>query len=75
MDARAMEFEDGSYDVAVDKGTLDAILCGSDSNINANLMLSECSRVMKNNSLFICITYGNYILLFIEKHIFSVSSY
>lgn len=26
MDARAMEFEDGSFDVAIDKGTLDAIL-------------------------------------------------
>ena len=26
MDARAMEFEDGSFDVVVDKGTLDAIL-------------------------------------------------
>lgn len=26
MDARAMEFEDGSFDGAIDKGTLDAIL-------------------------------------------------
>ncbi len=26
MDARAIEFEDGSFDVAVDKGTLDALL-------------------------------------------------
>lgn len=26
MDARAMDFEDGSFDVALDKGTLDAVL-------------------------------------------------
>ena len=26
MDARAMEFEDGSFDAAIDKGTLDAVL-------------------------------------------------
>jgi hypothetical protein len=26
MDARAMEFEDGSFDAALDKGTLDAVL-------------------------------------------------
>jgi hypothetical protein len=26
MDTRAMEFEDGSFDVAIDKGTLDALL-------------------------------------------------
>lgn len=26
MDARAMEFEDGSFDLAIDKGTLDAVL-------------------------------------------------
>lgn len=26
MDARAMEVEDGTFDVAIDKGTLDAVL-------------------------------------------------
>ena len=32
MDAKDMgEFADGSYDVAIDKGTLDVMLCGEES--------------------------------------------
>ena len=29
MDARAMEFEDGVFDIALDKGTLDSVLVRS----------------------------------------------
>ena len=29
MDARAMEFEEGAFDGAIDKGTLDAVLVTS----------------------------------------------
>jgi len=31
MDVRAMEFENGSFDCVIDKGTLDSILCGESS--------------------------------------------
>jgi len=36
MDVRAMDnFETGSFDLVVDKGTLDSVLCGDSSTANA----------------------------------------
>jgi len=58
QDVRQMTYTDGYFDVIVDKGTLDAILCGSDSATNANGMLSECQRVLKKGGYFFVITYG-----------------
>ena len=58
MDARAMTFSAESFDVVIDKGTLDAVLCGADSSRNAELMLRECERVLAHNGTLIIITYG-----------------
>jgi ubiquinone/menaquinone biosynthesis C-methylase UbiE len=52
------EYKDKSFDIIIDKGTLDAILCGNDSYNNAAEMLSECYRLLDDLGLFICITYG-----------------
>jgi hypothetical protein len=38
------EFKDGAYDAVIDKGTLDAVLCGEHAGDNATSMLDECSR-------------------------------
>ena len=47
MDARDMrDFETGSFDVAIDKGTIDAILCGEGSSANASKVISEVHRVL-----------------------------
>ena len=40
------DFGDATFDAAVDKGTLDAILCGENSTANAQKMLSELYRVL-----------------------------
>ena len=58
QDVRAMTFAPQSYDVIVDKGTLDAILCGAESNRHATAMLSECHRVLKDDGRLLIITYG-----------------
>jgi ubiquinone/menaquinone biosynthesis C-methylase UbiE len=58
MDARNMEFDNAHFDAAVDKGTLDAILCGEGSTANANKMLSEIHRVLKHNGVYFVISYG-----------------
>eukprot|EP01006_Ploeotia_vitrea_P038351 TRINITY_DN66227_c6_g3_i2.p1 TRINITY_DN66227_c6_g3~~TRINITY_DN66227_c6_g3_i2.p1 ORF type:complete len:209 (-),score=104.04 TRINITY_DN66227_c6_g3_i2:356-982(-) len=58
MDVRKLKFPDAHFDLIVDKGTLDAILCGSDSSRNAGMMLAECKRVLKPGGFFFVITYG-----------------
>ena len=58
MDVRAMSFPSSSFDAVLDKGTLDAILCGADSNRHATQMLEECQRVLKPSGSLFLITYG-----------------
>jgi len=47
-----------SVDIILDKGTLDAILCGVDSNKHAASMLAECHRILKPGGSFLLLTYG-----------------
>ncbi|KAI3920527.1 hypothetical protein MKX01_000866 [Papaver californicum] len=59
MDVRDMGgFESGSFDAVLDKGTLDSIMCGHNSQENASKMLEEVGRVLKDNGVYILITYG-----------------
>ena len=58
MDVRSLTFPSCSFDCVLDKGTLDAILCGSDSSKHANSMLSECQRVLRPGGCLLVITYG-----------------
>lgn len=77
MDARAMEFEDGSFDIALDKGTLDSVLvnfifhlqCGESSATNTQKMISEVHRVLGPKGIYICISYGlpEHRLSYLEK--------
>ena len=53
-----MSFPSSHFDVVLDKGTLDAILCGAESNRHASAMLSECMRVLKQDGRLMIITYG-----------------
>jgi len=58
MDVRKLVYKKSAFDIIVDKGTLDAILCGSESARNADAMLSECHRVLKPGGVFCLVTYG-----------------
>jgi ubiquinone/menaquinone biosynthesis C-methylase UbiE len=57
MDATKMAFEDNSFDCVIDKGTLDAIMCGNDPLPPANL-IKEMFRVTKKGGNFCIITHG-----------------
>ena len=57
-DVRQLQFEDGTFDAVIDKGTLDSILCGDGSGPNADQMLSEIHRVLAPNGVYICVSYG-----------------
>lgn len=52
------DFPNASFAVVVDKGTVDSILCGG-SFQGIPDALSEVSRVLRPNGVFICVTYGS----------------
>lgn len=58
MNCCALDFPDETFDVVVDKGTLDSVLCGEGSTANTAKMCSEVSRVLKPNGVFLIVSYG-----------------
>ena len=58
MDVRSLTFPSSSFGCVLDKGTLDAILCGLDSSKHAHSMLAECQRVLRPGGCLLVITYG-----------------
>jgi EEF1A lysine methyltransferase 4 len=63
MDVRKMELVDGLFNVAIDKGTLDAMLHGSlwdpedDVKANVRAYVDEVARVLKPGGTWLYITY------------------
>ena len=58
MDVRDLKYEDSTFDLAVDKSTIDALLCGEKSFVNVAMMLKEVQRVLKDDGIYMIISYG-----------------
>ncbi len=58
MDVRALDFQGERFDLIVDKGTLDAILCGDDSEVAAAKSISEISRVLLPGGVFLMVSHA-----------------
>jgi len=59
MDVRDMkDFQDETFDLIIDKSTLDALLCGEKSFVNVVLMTKEISRILKTGGIYFIISYG-----------------
>ena len=55
MDATKMSFADGTIESAVDKGTLDSIMCRLDYSDLAPVFFQEVYRVLKQGMhMFVC---------------------
>ena len=53
------EFEDKSFDVIIDKSTLDALLCDRErAPERVTRMLSEIHRVLKRGGTYVCVSFG-----------------
>jgi len=72
MDGRALDFEDHKFDVVIDKATIDSILCGEGSTHNATKMLSEVSRSLKPDGVYIAVSHGqpSYRLTYLQREEF-----
>lgn len=59
MDVCNMTFPDNFFDIAIDKSTIDALLCGDNSYVITALMLKESLRVIKEDAgVYFAISYG-----------------
>jgi len=61
MDARGLTFPDGLFDVVIDKGCLDCMVCtekDSDATEFIDCTLREASRVLKQGGYFCLISCG-----------------
>ena len=52
------DFETDSFDLTIDKSTMDALCCGDDSLLKLAKMMKEQIRVLKTNAHYFCISYG-----------------
>ena len=57
MDATKTSFKDEEFDVVIDKGTVDALICGSDLSLSDTL-LKEMGRVTKRDGQIFVITHS-----------------
>lgn len=58
MDVCDIKYPDEYFDVAIDKSTIDAILCGDNAFINVARMTKEVQRVLKTDGVYIAVSYG-----------------
>ena len=59
MDATKMDFQDEEFDLVIDKGTLDALICGPDLEIPCKLIIEMMRVTKKKNGKIILISHGS----------------
>ena len=57
MDVKELQYEDESFDLIIDKSTLDCMMCCSDAEIDVCKMFKECQRVLKTNGIYVIISF------------------
>ena len=58
MDVCNLQFRDDSFPCVIDKGTMDALLCGRHYEVQVTKMIEEIGRVLAVHGIFIEITFG-----------------
>eukprot|EP00611_Tribonema_gayanum_P030726 TRINITY_DN861_c1_g2_i2.p2 TRINITY_DN861_c1_g2~~TRINITY_DN861_c1_g2_i2.p2 ORF type:complete len:326 (-),score=139.27 TRINITY_DN861_c1_g2_i2:772-1749(-) len=58
MDLTLTDFPPASFDVAVDKACLDAIMCRHDCKARVSKYLLEMDRILRDDGVFICVSSG-----------------
>lgn len=58
MDCTQMNYDDNSFDLIIDKGTIDALACSDDDEYNIRSTVSECMRVLRPGGIYMVISFG-----------------
>lgn len=58
MDVRRMTFSSNTFNLILDKSTIDALLCGDQAAYDVAKMLKEVQRVLKLGGYYMIISYG-----------------
>jgi SAM-dependent methyltransferase len=58
MDITHLEYDDNVFDVILDKGTIDALTCGGDVELNMKKACEEYIRVLKPGGLAYIVSFG-----------------
>jgi hypothetical protein len=57
---KKLPYNDGSFDLIVCKGTLDAIICNQNASEKVQFMMEECHRVLDDeHGIMMIVSYGN----------------
>ena len=59
MNCASLKYEDNFFDLCIDKGTLDAVVCHPKDTSLVSSTLKEVYRTLKPNGAFISITFGS----------------
>lgn len=58
-DVLNMKWDSGAFDVIIEKGLLDSILCKKDVDQDVSKMMSQIYKVLNQNGVFICVSHGD----------------
>lgn len=58
MDCTDLKYHSQTFDLIIDKSTIDALLCGDNSFLKVATMLNECQKVLKTGGYYVAISYG-----------------
>jgi ubiquinone/menaquinone biosynthesis C-methylase UbiE len=59
MNCAKLDFADESFELVIDKGTIDAIMCGDDADELVPRTMAEVFRVLSNHGKFVVISFGS----------------
>ena len=58
MDCRELAFDDGSFDVVLDKALFDVVLCGAANLSSVSLMTAEAYRVLRPGGSYVVVSHA-----------------
>jgi ubiquinone/menaquinone biosynthesis C-methylase UbiE len=59
MDIRKMDYPSETYDLVIDKSTIDTMMCTDNPITNVALMLDEAYRVLKPQGIYFALSYAS----------------